>query len=67
MANEYAKKRACLVIVDKRKKQLLEVARKARGLGSPDVLLICADVSNIDDCKLFIEDSINHFGRRKPF
>ena len=64
MAYEYAKKRACLVIVARRKEQLMEVAGRARRLGSPDVLMICADVSSIDDCKQFIEDTINHFGRR---
>lgn len=67
MAYEYAKKRASLVIVARRKQQLLEVARRAHGLGSPDVLVVCADVSSVDDCKRFIEEAINHFGRRKPF
>ena len=67
MAYEYAKKRAYLVIVARRKEQLIKVEGTARRLGSPDVLVVCADVSSVNDCKRFIEDAINHFGRRKLF
>lgn len=63
MAYEYSKKGACLVIVARREEQLQKVAENARGLGSPDVVPICADVSNADDCKRFVDEAINHFGR----
>ncbi|XP_052184273.1 11-beta-hydroxysteroid dehydrogenase 1A-like [Diospyros lotus] len=63
VAYEYAKKGACLVIVARREEQLQKVAENARRLGSPDVVPVCADVSNADDCKRFVNEAINHFGR----
>ncbi|XP_052184369.1 11-beta-hydroxysteroid dehydrogenase 1A-like [Diospyros lotus] len=63
MAYEYSKNGACLVIVARREEQLQKVAENARRLGSPDVVPICADVSNVDDCKRFVNEAINHFGR----
>ncbi|XP_057485376.1 11-beta-hydroxysteroid dehydrogenase 1A-like isoform X1 [Actinidia eriantha] len=63
LAYEYAKKGASLVIVARRENQLQKVAETARELGSPDVLYVSADVSNVDDCKRFVDEAINHFGR----
>ncbi|KAM7484037.1 hypothetical protein LguiA_000046 [Lonicera macranthoides] len=63
MAYEYAKKGASLAIVARREKQLEKVAERARALGSPQVLPICADVSNINDCKRFVDEAVHHFGR----
>ncbi|KAK3035855.1 hypothetical protein RJ639_032992 [Escallonia herrerae] len=63
LAYEYAKKGACLVLVARRESRLREVADRARKLGSSDVLLVCADVSDINDCKRFVDETINHFGR----
>ncbi|KAM7503292.1 hypothetical protein LguiB_002196 [Lonicera macranthoides] len=63
LAYEYAKEGACLVLVARREGKLGEVAEKARGLGSPQVLVVCGDVSNINDCKRFIDQTIDHFGR----
>ncbi|KAI3965664.1 hypothetical protein MKX01_010621 [Papaver californicum] len=60
---EYARRQARLVIVARRKHLLDEVAKKARRFGSPDVLVVCADVTEVDDCKRFIEETINYFGR----
>ncbi|XP_059635993.1 11-beta-hydroxysteroid dehydrogenase 1A-like [Cornus florida] len=60
---KYAKKEASLVIVARREKRLVGVAERARGLGSPDVLPVCADVSNVNDCKRFVDGAINHFGQ----
>jgi len=40
------------------------VADKARSLGSPDVTIIGADVSKLQDCNRFIDETINYFGRR---
>ncbi|KAI3852404.1 hypothetical protein MKX03_018884 [Papaver bracteatum] len=60
---EYARRKARLVIVARRKNLLEEVANKARQFGSPDVLVVCADVTKVDDCERFIEETINYFGR----
>ncbi|KAM7487103.1 hypothetical protein LguiB_024587 [Lonicera macranthoides] len=49
LAYEDAEKGASLAIVDKREKQIEKVVERARVLGSPQVLHICADVSNIND------------------
>ncbi|XP_073131082.1 11-beta-hydroxysteroid dehydrogenase-like [Henckelia pumila] len=63
LAYEYAKREALLVIVARREQLLQKVAEKARGIGSPDVLVICGDVSDFNDCRRFIDEAINHFGR----
>ncbi|KAJ4974787.1 hypothetical protein NE237_007961 [Protea cynaroides] len=63
LAYEYAKKGAYLVLVARREETLKEVAEKATHLGSPDVLVIPADVSRVDQCKSFIDEAVNHFGR----
>ncbi|KAF3438736.1 hypothetical protein FNV43_RR21500 [Rhamnella rubrinervis] len=39
------------------------VCSKAISLGSPDAISIVADVSKMDECKSFINQAINHFGR----
>ncbi|KAL5731173.1 11beta-hydroxysteroid dehydrogenase [Ranunculus cassubicifolius] len=54
---------ACLVLVARREGQLQEVAERALAYGSPEVLVIRADVSKIDDCRRFVEETINHFGQ----
>ncbi|XP_010249088.1 PREDICTED: 11-beta-hydroxysteroid dehydrogenase 1B-like isoform X2 [Nelumbo nucifera] len=63
IAYEYAKKGASLVLVARRENSLREVARKAVQLGSPDVLAVPADVSKVHECKKFVEEAVNHFGR----
>ncbi|PIA51018.1 hypothetical protein AQUCO_01100083v1 [Aquilegia coerulea] len=63
LAYEYARKGALLALVARRKKRLEEVAEKARQLGSPGAIFICADVSKSNDCKRFVEETVNHFGR----
>ncbi|KVH95700.1 11-beta-hydroxysteroid dehydrogenase-like 4A [Cynara cardunculus var. scolymus] len=65
MAYEYAKRGACLAIIATKKPEsrLEEVADKARALGSPDVLVMFADVSKVDECRMFVDDTIRHFGR----
>ncbi|KAJ6418055.1 hypothetical protein OIU84_001442 [Salix udensis] len=32
-------------------------------MGSPDVLLIRADVSKVEDCKRFVDETMEHFGQ----
>ncbi|KAF5792999.1 putative 11-beta-hydroxysteroid dehydrogenase [Helianthus annuus] len=63
VAYEYATRGACLVLAARREKSLGEVAETARSLGAPEAITIPADVSNIDDCKRLIKETINHFGQ----
>ncbi|KAF4361577.1 hypothetical protein F8388_007593 [Cannabis sativa] len=63
LAYEYASKGACLALVARRQNQLREVVEQAREIGSPDVLMIVADVSKVEDCKRLVDDTIDHFGR----
>ncbi|KAK9108534.1 hypothetical protein Syun_024545 [Stephania yunnanensis] len=63
LAYEYAKQGTRLALVARREKQLEEVAKKARAMGSPDVIISSADVSNFQHCKRFVEEAVNHFGR----
>ncbi|EPS70609.1 steroleosin, partial [Genlisea aurea] len=63
LAYEYAKKGACLVLAARRERSLEEVADRARYLGSPDVLVEPADVSELGDCRRVIDRTMNHFGR----
>ncbi|XP_017233884.2 11-beta-hydroxysteroid dehydrogenase A-like [Daucus carota subsp. sativus] len=61
VAYEYAKRGACLVLVARREDRLRIVADKAKQLGSPDVLVVKADVSNAANCKNFVDQTILHF------
>ncbi|CAK8579128.1 unnamed protein product [Lathyrus sativus] len=61
LAYEYARKGAKLSLVDIREENLVEVAEMARSLGSPDVITIGADVSDIHDSKRFVDETVNHF------
>ncbi|XP_024994290.1 11-beta-hydroxysteroid dehydrogenase-like 4A [Cynara cardunculus var. scolymus] len=65
MAYEYAKRGACLAIIaiKEANSRLEEVAERARELGSPDVLFLFADVSKVDECRMFVDDTVKHFGR----
>ncbi|CAN0906002.1 11-beta-hydroxysteroid dehydrogenase A [Linum grandiflorum] len=63
LAYEYASRRARLAIAARREDCLQRVATKARQLGSPDVIVIQADVSKVDDCQKLIQETVNHYGR----
>ncbi|GJS75438.1 11-beta-hydroxysteroid dehydrogenase-like protein 4A [Tanacetum coccineum] len=65
IAYEYAKRGARLAIIarEKPESRLKQVADTARGFGSPDVLFIYADVSKVEECRKFVDDTIKHFGR----
>ncbi|KAJ8772462.1 hypothetical protein K2173_027639 [Erythroxylum novogranatense] len=63
LAYEYAKKGACLALVARREGRLREVAFIARELGSPDVMMILADVQEAADCRRIVEETMNYFGR----
>ncbi|KAL8113955.1 hypothetical protein AgCh_021020 [Apium graveolens] len=53
----------CLALAARREDRLQQVAQVARELGSPDVIVIAADVSRIDDCKHMVDQTVNHFGK----
>ena len=63
LAYEYAKKGACLALAARRENKLQEVADRAREIGSPDVMVIRADVSKVEDCKRLVDEVVQHFGR----
>ncbi|XP_076926117.1 11-beta-hydroxysteroid dehydrogenase-like 4A [Bidens hawaiensis] len=65
MAYEYAKRGTLLAItaIEEPESRLEQVASTARELGSPDVLYLFADVSKVDECRMFVEDSVKHFGQ----
>ncbi|KVH95701.1 Glucose/ribitol dehydrogenase, partial [Cynara cardunculus var. scolymus] len=65
MTYEYAKRGACiaLIAIKEPESRLEKVAERARELGSPDVLFEFADVSNVDECRMFVDDTIKHFGQ----
>ncbi|KAF8390678.1 hypothetical protein HHK36_025205 [Tetracentron sinense] len=63
LAYEYARRGACLVLVARRETRLREVAERACGFGSPEVVVVRADVSKVDDCRRFVDETVNHFGR----
>ncbi|GAB2221376.1 hypothetical protein Droror1_Dr00012552 [Drosera rotundifolia] len=59
----YARTGARLALAARRENRLLEVASRAKKLGSPKILIITADVSNVNDCERFVYWTINNFGR----
>ncbi|MED6121633.1 hypothetical protein PIB30_032070 [Stylosanthes scabra] len=67
LAYAFGRRGALLSLVDIRKDKLVAVADKARSLGSPDVTIIAADVSKLQDCHRFVDHTVNHFGRLDCF
>lgn len=65
LAYEYARRGARLALVARRTDRLQKVAERARQMGSPDVIVITADVSKVEDCKRFVDKTVNHFGQCK--
>ncbi|XP_006648666.1 11-beta-hydroxysteroid dehydrogenase 1A-like [Oryza brachyantha] len=63
LAYQYAAQGACLALVARRKKALDGVAAAARGRGSPDVLVLPADVSDADQSRRAVEETVAHFGK----
>jgi len=49
LAYEYARRGALLALIARRENTLQEVADQAREYGSPDVLIISAEVSKVED------------------
>ncbi|KAL4559658.1 hypothetical protein LXL04_031801 [Taraxacum kok-saghyz] len=63
IAYEYAKKRANLVLVARRDQRLHGISENAKRLGAPNVLIMAADVVKEDDCRRFVNETINYYGR----
>ncbi|KAJ6802833.1 11-beta-hydroxysteroid dehydrogenase 1B-like [Iris pallida] len=63
LAYQYAKKGASLVLAARREGALKAVAKAARELGAPDVLVIPADISNRSESKRVVDETIAHFGQ----
>jgi short-subunit dehydrogenase len=65
IAYQYARRGARLALVARREDRLRGVASEAMKMGSPDVIMIRADVSKVEDCKRFVDEAIRHFGQCK--
>ncbi|KAF8025470.1 hypothetical protein BT93_F2341 [Corymbia citriodora subsp. variegata] len=63
IAYEYAKRRANLVLVARRDFRLIGISENARRMGAKHVLTIAADVVKEEDCRRFVNETINLFGR----
>ncbi|KAI3785885.1 hypothetical protein L1987_45011 [Smallanthus sonchifolius] len=63
IAYEYASRGACLALCARREDRLREVADRCLYIGSPDVIVIRADVSNAHDCKRMVDQTVHHFNR----
>jgi short-subunit dehydrogenase len=63
IAYEYAKRKAILVLIARRDHRLRGVSEKARSIGAKRVLIMAADVVKEDDCRRFVNETINYFGR----
>ncbi|KAL5678513.1 hypothetical protein ACJX0J_014644, partial [Zea mays] len=60
---EYARHGACVALVARTEVALRAVAKAARDLGAPDVLVVPADVTKVDDAKRAVEETVAHFGK----
>ncbi|KAE8694537.1 11-beta-hydroxysteroid dehydrogenase-like 6 [Hibiscus syriacus] len=63
LAYEYARRGARLALVARRKHRLQEVNEICDIIGSPETVYILGDVSNIEDCKRFVDATVDHFGQ----
>ncbi|KAL8459736.1 hypothetical protein ACS0TY_037010 [Phlomoides rotata] len=63
IAYQYAERGATLVLVARREHRLRGISENARRLGAPNVMIVAADVVKEDDCRRFISQTINQFGR----
>ncbi|KAJ3675805.1 hypothetical protein LUZ60_004847 [Juncus effusus] len=63
MAYEYAKRGTNMALVARREQALKNVAKTARDLGAPDVLVIPADISDPEESKRVVDQTISHFGQ----
>ncbi|KAL5845814.1 hypothetical protein ACOSQ3_009338 [Xanthoceras sorbifolium] len=63
IAYEYAKRGANLVLVARREHRLHGISENARRMGARYVIFIAADVVKEDECRRFVNETVNIFGR----
>ena len=63
IAYEYAKRKAIVVLVARREHRLKWIAENARLMGATHVMIMAADVVKEDDCRRFVNETINLYGR----
>ncbi|XP_027362253.1 11-beta-hydroxysteroid dehydrogenase-like 5 [Abrus precatorius] len=63
IAYEYALRRANLMLVARREHRLRGIAENARRMGARHVMIMAADVVKEDDCRRFVTETINAYGR----
>ncbi|KAF6161532.1 hypothetical protein GIB67_009411 [Kingdonia uniflora] len=61
LAYQYAKSKARLALVAR--KTVYEKLQRALSYGSPEVFVFQGDVSKVEDCKRFVDETVNTFGR----
>lgn len=54
-----------MALVARREDALKAVAKAALCLGAPDVITLKADVSNPDESKRVVDETVKHFGQCK--
>ena len=65
IAYEYARRKANLVLVARRESRLRGISENSRILGAKHVLVMSADVVKEEDCRRFVANTVNYFGRRE--
>ncbi|KAL5704067.1 11beta-hydroxysteroid dehydrogenase [Ranunculus cassubicifolius] len=63
IAYEYAKRGANLVLVARRENRLWGISENARRIGANHIMIIAADVVKEEDCRRFVEETVNYYGR----
>ncbi|VAI13201.1 unnamed protein product [Triticum turgidum subsp. durum] len=63
LSYEYARKGACVALVARTEIALRAVAKTARELGAPDTLVVPADITDVDEAKRAVEETLAHFGK----
>ncbi|KAI8526543.1 hypothetical protein RHMOL_Rhmol12G0004700 [Rhododendron molle] len=63
IAYEYAQRKVNLVLVARRETRLRWIGENARCLGAKHVMIMAADVVKEDDCRRFVNQTINFYGR----
>ncbi|XAR55663.1 11-beta-hydroxysteroid dehydrogenase [Bertholletia excelsa] len=63
IAYEYAKRKASLVLVARREQRLRGISENARLLGAKQVIIMAADVVKEDECRRFVYETVNFYGR----
>lgn len=53
------------MLVARREQRLRVVSQKAKMIGANHVIIIAADVIKEDDCRRFITQAVNYYGRGK--